>query len=130
MRHQEAQKRAALMNMTEDDTPFKPSTTQKIFKNAPNVSLRGATYDAKHLDSFLGSGFGEKSLQVNSGNVSSRPGPGGGGGSNMVNFMMSGSSNQIKPSVSFLSMGRKDYKQIKYTDEYDGPSPMQTLGNE
>lgn len=81
------------MNMTEDDTPFKPSTTQKIFKNAPNVSLRGGTYDAKHLDSFLGSGFGEKSLQVNSGNVSSRPGPGGGGGSNMVNFLISGSSN-------------------------------------
>lgn len=27
-------------------------------------------------------------------------------------------------------MGRKDYKQIKYTDEFDGPSPMQTLGNE
>ena len=27
-------------------------------------------------------------------------------------------------------MGRKDYKQIKYTDEIDGPSPMQILGNE
>ena len=50
------------MKMTEDDTPFKATTTQKIFKNAPNVSLRGATYDAKHLDSFLGSGFGEKSI--------------------------------------------------------------------
>lgn len=98
--------------MTEEDTPFKATTTQKIFKNAPNVSLRGATYDAKHLDSFLGSGFGEKSLQVNSGNApsSSRPGPGGGGGSNLVNYLMSGTSNQIKPSVSFLSLGRQDYK--------------------
>lgn len=104
--------------MTEDDTPFKASTTQKIFKNAPNVSLRGATYDARHLDSFLGSGFGEKSVQVNSsGNVySARPGPGGGGGSQMVNFLISGTSSQIKPSVSFLSMARKDYKQHKYTD--------------
>ena len=84
MRQLDAQKRQALMNMTEEDTPFKASTTQKIFKNAPNVSLRGGTYDAKHLDSFLGSGFGEKSVQVNSGNVpsSARPGPGGGGGSN------------------------------------------------
>lgn len=100
------------MKMTEEDTPFKASTTQKIFKNAPNVSLRGATYDAKHLDSFLGSGFGEKSIQVNQANVSSsaRPGPGGGGGSNLVNYLITGSSNQIKPSVSFLSLGRKDYK--------------------
>ena len=48
----------------------------------------------------------------------------------MVNFLISGSSSQIKPSVSFLAMARKDYKQHKYTDEFDGPSPMQTLGNE
>ena len=27
-------------------------------------------------------------------------------------------------------MGRKDYKQVKYTDEFDGPSSMQVLGNE
>lgn len=112
MRHIEAQKRQALMNMTEDDTPFKATTTQKIFKNAPNVSLRGATYDAKHLDNFLGSGFGEKSVQVTSGNAqsSARPGPGGGGGSNLINYLVSGSSNQIKPSVSFLGLGREDYK--------------------
>lgn len=62
MRIQELQKRQALNAMTENDTPFKPSTTQKIFKNAPNVALRGGTYDAKHLDSFLGSGFGDKSI--------------------------------------------------------------------
>ena len=48
----------------------------------------------------------------------------------MVNFLISGSSSQIKPSVSFLAMARKDYKQHQYTDEFDGPSPMQTLGNE
>lgn len=118
------------MNMTEKDTPFKPSTTQKIFKNAANVQLRGSTYDAKHLDKFLGSGFGDKSLQLNEHTMggrnaqSARASPGGGGGSNMVNFLMSGSSSQIRPSVSFLSMSRKDYKQIKYTDEMDGPSPM------
>lgn len=29
-----------------------------------------------------------------------------------------------------MSMGRKDYKQTKYTDELDGPSPLQVLGNE
>lgn len=64
MRLQDHQKRMALMSMTEEETPFKPSRTQVIFKNAANVSLRGHTYDAKHLDKFLNSGFGEKSLQV------------------------------------------------------------------
>jgi len=27
-------------------------------------------------------------------------------------------------------MARKDYKQVKYTDEFVGPSSMQVLGNE
>jgi len=36
--------------MTDEDTPFKPSRTQTIFKNTANVSLRGNTYDATHLD--------------------------------------------------------------------------------
>ena len=118
--------------MTEEETPFKPSRTQKIFKNAANVTLRGNTYDATHMDKFLGSGFGERSIQIGDpnsqmsplGTVSARAGPGGGGGSSMMNYLMSGTTNSIKPSVSFISMGRKDYKQIKYTDEIDGPSPM------
>jgi hypothetical protein len=42
--------------------------------------------------------------------VSARAGPGGGGGSSMMNYLMSGTTNSIKPSVSFISMGRKDYK--------------------
>ena len=50
--------------MTEMDTPFRPSRTQRIFKNAANVQLRGSTYDAKHMDSFLGSNFGERSIQI------------------------------------------------------------------
>jgi len=50
--------------MTEDDTPFKPTKTQVIFKNAANVSLRGSTFDASHMDKFLGSNFGEKSIQI------------------------------------------------------------------
>jgi len=51
--------------MTEDDTPFKLSKTQTIFKNAANVSLRGNTFDATHLDKFLRSGYGEQSVQLN-----------------------------------------------------------------
>lgn len=125
MRLQDHQKRMALMNMTEDETPFKPSRTQIIFKNAANVSLRGHTYDAKHLDKFLNSGFGERSLQVgdtvgypqSQTSGTARAGPGGGGGSQMMSYLISGTTNSIKPSVSFMSMNRKDYKQIKYTDE-------------
>ena len=60
----------------------------------------------------------------------SRAGPGGGGGSNMMSYLMSGTNNSIKPSVSFISMSRDEYKQIKYYDENDGPSPLQILGNE
>ena len=118
--------------MTENDTPFKPNHTQRVFKNAANVQLHGSTYDAKHLDSFLGSGYGEKSIQVanDGGPGSARVAPGGGGGSYMMNYLFSGTSSTIKPSVSFMSMGRNDYKEIKYTDEQDGPSPMQILGNE
>ena len=109
----------ALRQMTEDETPFKPSRTQKIFKNAANVTLRGSTYDANHLDKFLVSGFGEKSIQIGSdinsaisplNTVSARAGPGGGGGSNMMNYLLSGTTNSIKPSVSFISMSRKEYK--------------------
>jgi hypothetical protein len=128
----------ALMAMTEDDTPFRPTRTQTIFKNAANVTLRGGTYDAKHMDKFLNSGFGEKSLTIGNNGPShmahaltaSRVGPGGGGGSNMMSYMMSGTTNSIKPSVSFISMSRDEYKQIKYYDENDGPSPLQILGNE
>ena len=88
--------------MTEDDTPFKPSKTQTIFKNAANVTLRGNTFDATHLDRFLGSNFGERSLQAQIGNqmlnpvrstVSARTGLGGGGGSNIMNYMGSGHSS-------------------------------------
>ena len=108
--------------MTEDDTPFKPTTTQKIFHNAANVSLRGHTYDAKHLDKFLGSNFGERSLQVNESGA-----PAHGGNSfkkTAASLSYQGRSNtahraaisnvmnsaNIKPSVAFLSMGRNDYK--------------------
>lgn len=47
--------------MTENDTPFRETKTQLIFKNVANLTLRGTTYDASHLDKFLGSDFGEKS---------------------------------------------------------------------
>jgi len=42
--------------------------------------------------------------------VSGRAGPGGGGGSNMMSYLLNGTTSSIKPSVSFVSMSRKDYK--------------------
>jgi len=62
--------------------------------------------------------------------VSARGGSGGGGGSNMMSYLMNGAGGSIKPSVSFVSMSRKEYKQHHYTDEQDGPSSMQIYGNE
>lgn len=64
MRAQDKLRRSAMLSMTEMDTPFKTTHTAKIFKNSANVQLRGTTYDARHLDSFLGGDFGEKSVQV------------------------------------------------------------------
>ena len=83
--------------MTEDQSPFKPSRTQLIFKNAANVSLRGSTFDATHMDKFLQSGFGETSMMMQTqespkyGGAFSRSsiGPGGGGGSNLMSYMAS-----------------------------------------
>jgi hypothetical protein len=48
--------------MEDVTSPFRDTKSQTIFKNAANLTLRGSTYDAKHLDSFLGSGYGEKSF--------------------------------------------------------------------
>lgn len=87
------------------------------------------------MDKFLQSGFGETSIVM--GTDMSMPkyggtgsiGPGGGGGSNLMSYMNS-QSQSIRPSVSFMSMKRDEYKQTKYNDEQDGPSPLQILGNE
>ena len=91
------------------------------------------------MDKFLGSGYGEKSIQISAndqefvpGNPSQRTGgmtlgrsaPGGGGGSNLNSYLSGSNANTIRPSVSFVSMNRQEYKQNIYTDEMDGPSPM------
>lgn len=48
----------------------------------------------------------------------------------MMSYLLNGAGSAIKPSVSFVSMSRRDYKQHIYTDEYDGPSSLQIIGNE
>ncbi len=46
-----------LATLNEKNSPFKDSKTRTIFKNTANLSLRGTTYDATHMDRFLGSTF-------------------------------------------------------------------------
>ena len=59
------QKRQALTTLTEANSPFVPTKTQHIFQNSANLQLRGNTFDATHMDKFLGSGYGEKGLGTN-----------------------------------------------------------------
>jgi hypothetical protein len=54
-------KRDAINTLNETNSPFVDTRTQTIFKNTANLSLRGSTYDARHLDQFLSSNYGEKS---------------------------------------------------------------------
>ena len=56
------QKRQALQSLNETNSPFMPTQTERVFKNVANLSLRGSTFDAKHLDRFLSSQYGEKSF--------------------------------------------------------------------
>jgi hypothetical protein len=56
------QRREAAQGLTEYESPFVPTKTQTIFHNTANLSLRGNTFDARHMDKFLGSGYGEKTL--------------------------------------------------------------------
>lgn len=103
------QKRQAMQSLDEKCSPFVPTRAQKIFRNTANLSLRGSTFDAKHLDRFLTSSFGEKSLnQPNSSmgwssldkslainrTVHSQLPP------YMIN------TSEIKPHTAFLNLGR------------------------
>ena len=55
------QKKQMLATLDEKTSPFKDSKTRTIFKNTANLSLRGHTYDATHLDRFLSTAYCNKS---------------------------------------------------------------------
>ncbi len=65
MKQMSVQRREAIAGLDENASPFVPTKTERIFQNTANLQLRGNTYDATHLDKFLTSGFGEKSLGTN-----------------------------------------------------------------
>jgi hypothetical protein len=106
-----------MARLTEDQTPFRESKHETLFKNVANVTLRGTTFNASHLDKFLNSNYGEKTGQsVMETKVSplkeqsfKSVGPGGGGGSNLMSYMST--SNQIRPSYSFMGLSREERKQ-------------------
>jgi hypothetical protein len=120
----------------EKDTPFRQTKHETLFKNVANVTLKGTTFNATHMDKFLTSGYGEHTYQsaVESKvspidkNTGRTTGPGGGGGSNIMSYLSS--SSQIRPSYSFMGLTREEQKQDKYVDMNSGPSPMQIVGNE
>jgi hypothetical protein len=93
-----------MQNLVEEETPFRQSKHEALFKNVANVTLRGTTFNASHMDKFLNSGYGDKTYQSASGmsgmeskNLSHNKytnrtiGPGGGGGSNVLSYLSSSS---------------------------------------
>ncbi len=51
---------------TLEDTSIIESHSQRLFKNVANLALRGNTFDARHLDNFLDSVYGDRALNVHS----------------------------------------------------------------
>ncbi len=47
------EKTMRLSSLTDKDTPFRDTKASMLFKNTANLSLRGNTYDARHLDMFI-----------------------------------------------------------------------------
>ena len=134
MRQQDKVKRLNLTNMTDEETPFKQSKTQTLFKNAANVALSGHTFDAKHMDKFIGSQYGEKQFQpgaeLNKRSVGMKSVlPHSGGGASFISSLTQNMNSRIRPSFSFVSMPRSEYKQHIYVDENSGPSPLQLQSN-
>ena len=138
------QKREALQKLDETGSPFVESKTQQIFKNVANLSLRGNTYDAKHLDQFLGSGYGEKSFNPERQDSFSKSQTLAHYDNQTSDFEASVAKNRsvyshlpsylinsqaIKPSVSFLNLTRDKMVFNQYVDLQDGPSGIQKRPN-
>lgn len=95
-------------------------------KNQPSATLSGSTWDAKHLDNFLSSEWGEKLYKT------SKPSP-------FPSYQKPNSffqKSSIKPSASFLSYNRDNQplhniekpqgsSLLEYKDEKYGKNPFQ-----
>jgi hypothetical protein len=131
------QKRQALQSLNETNTPFVPTKTERVFKNVANLSLRGSTFDAKHLDKFLNSAYGEQSFNpdrveqahFNQMTVSEQTKTLEASvqrhrsvHSNLPSYLVN--SSAIKPSTIFLSPDRENVKFTAFIDLMDGPSGL------
>lgn len=57
MNLQTKEKRLMMDTLNEKTSPFRETRTHKVFKNTANLSLRGTTFDATHMDRFLNSPY-------------------------------------------------------------------------
>jgi hypothetical protein len=121
------QRRDAIRTLDETTSPFSDSHSQHIFKNTANLQLRGNTFDAKHLDNFLDSVYGERAIYVNSRKAIKGPEDSIEKSrsltQNLPSYMVSTSG--IKPTTSFLSQERDKIQFQDYVDLYSGPSSLQ-----
>ena len=81
-----------------------------LFRNTANLSLKGTTYDATHMDKFLRSDYGDRSPTVvekyhfqEGKRITS-------GGTHLGSTMAVSVANNgsIKPSVSFMNLSREE----------------------
>ena len=123
------QRRDAINCLDETNSPFVPTLSQVLFKNTANVQLRGSTYDARHLDKFLGSAYGDKSFTINNRSrqevtdLDTSVTRNRSLNANLPDYLVN--SHAIKPSVSFLCLGRDRQTFNSYVDLQDGPSSLQ-----
>ena len=113
-----------MATLDDNTSPFTDTKAQKIFKNTANLTLKGNTFDANHLDSFLSSQYCSKPesttfkrslMHINdSRGTSQKKG---------ISYTLS--SSMVRPSVAFISLNREAQTQPIYIDQYDGPSSLQ-----
>lgn len=86
-----------------------------------NLNLRGATYDAKHLDKFLGSEYGDRSFNLdrskglhNENDLDASVARNRSYIAHLPDYLVN--SQSIKPSVSFLNLNREKMVFNHYID--------------
>ena len=94
---------------------MKEGKVQQIFKNVANLSLRGSSFDAHHLDRFLNSPFGERSFSIEC--------------AAKADVTKKREKDEIVPSFIFRNLPRDKMVFDKYVDLKDGPSSLQKREN-
>ncbi len=113
---QTRQKKALLATLDERSSPFADTKTQKIFKNTANLTLKGNTYDAIHLDQFLNSQYCSKPdsmthlYQTRKSQGLSQTQSLTGAKKYTLN------SSMVRPSIAFISQNRDNHSQQIYID--------------